>query len=333
MVWLFCFFALGACGLAGLLMAMFGPKEHADGEPSVAGLGIFLVALVIIGQLLVLPAFSVHQVDAREIGVIKEFGKIVGQTDCRTDKNNVPRCGGFTLIAPWRTLETVNIREYFVYADGETCRNSANKCIDAGDSEQQDVYITPKMNIQVAPENVQALVARVGTEYVDKVVRPLMLTTIKAVTVEHTATDIHVKRTLIEQEVQARVSKELASYSIVVTRVTFENIDFSDSYNKSIELKVAQNQKALEEENKIATIIAQAKQAEEAAKGRASAAIADAIGQAEANRLLSQSLTPNLIQWQAIQKLQDNINIALVPSNGGLILDVGGLGLQPAAPR
>jgi regulator of protease activity HflC (stomatin/prohibitin superfamily) len=71
--------------------------------------------------------------------------------------------------------------------------------------------------------------------------------------------------------------------------------------------------------------VTQAEQAVVRAEGEANARIEEARGEAEANRLLTESLNPLLLQWQAVQKLQDNINIALVPSDGGLILDVGNL--------
>jgi len=37
--------------------------------------------------------------------------------------------------------------------------------------------------------------------------------------------------------------------------------------------------------------------------------------------LLSESLTAEVIQFQALQKLADNIQIALLPSGQGLIID------------
>jgi len=46
-----------------------------------------------------------------------------------------------------------------------------------------------------------------------------------------------------------------------------------------------------------------------------------AEAQAEANRLLAESLTPALIQFQALQKLADNVQIALLPAGQGIIID------------
>jgi hypothetical protein len=37
--------------------------------------------------------------------------------------------------------------------------------------------------------------------------------------------------------------------------------------------------------------------------------------------LINDSLTPLLIQFQAVQKLADNVQIALIPSGNGIIID------------
>ena len=65
------------------------------------------------------------------------------------------------------------------------------------------------------------------------------------------------------------------------------------------------------------------------AKGEAEARVLRAQAQAEANRLLDESLTPKVIQFLAIDKLAPTIDIALIPSGQGIILDpatlLGGL--------
>lgn len=62
-------------------------------------------------------------------------------------------------------------------------------------------------------------------------------------------------------------------------------------------------------------------QARARAKGEADAEILRAEGAAEANRLISQSLTPAVLQYQAIDRPADKIQITLIPAGEGLILD------------
>lgn len=325
MFWIVGFFILGFIGLMSLFVAILANKET-EGDIKFSAMGI--CGAVIVVQLIWAALFSIHVVDAREIGIIKTFGRISGQTSCDEDRTGVLRCGGLTITAPWQTLDTYNIREQYIFADGIKCSNGTDRCLDSGDNQQQDVFITPKVNIKVDPDNVQFLAAEVGDEYVTKIIRPRMLSVIKSTTSEHSSIDIHLKRTEIENKIKGRLNEEFKKYSIEVTLVSFENIAFSAEYNKGIELKAIAIQKALEEENRIAVIQAQAKQAEEEAIGRANALKAEAAGQAEANRLINASLTPLLIQFQALQKLSDNVQIALIPSGQGIIIDPATL-LQP----
>ena len=58
-----------------------------------------------------------------------------------------------------------------------------------------------------------------------------------------------------------------------------------------------------------------------AAEGVAGALVAEAKGKAEANRLITESINPLLVQWEAVQKLADDITIALLPSGEGIIID------------
>lgn len=357
MLWLIGFFLLGAIGTIALITALIGtdPEEKA----TAGGVTVLFAFLQIVWACI----FMIHIVDVKEVAVIKTFGRISGQSDCKkeilpnapivsvpsptsstpvpgttpiavptivptpvlpisnlTNPNVLVKCGGLVLTWPFQRVSTWNVREDFVYAD-TTCRNNAERCLDAGSNEQQDVYIVPKLSIKISPDNVQRLAADPGNNYVERVVRPLMKTTIKDVTKDYVATDIHLKRSEIEARVAARLQNELGRYSIEVIRMTFENLDFSPEYNKAIELKVQQTQKALEEQGKIQVIIEQAKQAEEEARGKAAAARQIAQGQADANYIVNASLTPLLLQWQAVQKFNDDLNIALVPSGEGLLLD------------
>jgi hypothetical protein len=66
------------------------------------------------------------------------------------------------------------------------------------------------------------------------------------------------------------------------------------------------------------------------ARGEADSAVVRAIGQAEANRRLGESLSPAVVQWTYVQKLTDKVQVMLVPSGQGFLFDVGGLLGQPA---
>lgn len=319
MIWVILFFVCGFIGLSGLGMAIFGkrlaifgkrPEDgYSENEPPVKTIGLVIAILTGIFFLALTAGRMIHVLDVKEVGVIKTFGRISGQTDC-VENNQVLRCGGLILTAPWQTLDGWNVRENFIYANEEKCSNGWNDCVNAGSKDQQVVYIRPKLNVKVSPDNVQRLAAEVGTEYVEKIVRPLMLTTLKNITKDYEATDIHLKRDEVEAKIRDALRIEFRPYSIEVTRMTFEDLDFTEQYNKAIEAKVEQTQRALEEENKVKVIEQQANQR-----------IAEALGIARANEIVANSISPILLQWEAMKRFNDNVTIALIPSGEGNLLD------------
>jgi len=100
-----------------------------------------------------------------------------------------------------------------------------------------------------------------------------------------------------------------------------ENIDFRQEFKTAIEQKQVATQEALRQQQLIEARKAEAQQQIETARGSAESVRIAAEAQAEANRLLAASLTPEVIQFQALQKLSDNIQIALLPSGQGIIID------------
>lgn len=70
---------------------------------------------------------------------------------------------------------------------------------------------------------------------------------------------------------------------------------------RSINAVIQATQRAIEAENKVKQSTAEAQQKIEKARGDAGAITQIASAQAEANRVLTSSLTPALIQWQKLQ--------------------------------
>src|SRR5437762_6268438 len=80
-------------------------------------------------------------------------------------------------------------------------------------------------------------------------------------------------------------------------------------------------QRALEEQQKIEGEKHKAQQAIERAKGEGSAILFRAEKEAEANRKLAASLTPDLVRYAMVQKLSDKIQVMMLPSGQNFILD------------
>ncbi len=79
-------------------------------------------------------------------------------------------------------------------------------------------------------------------------------------------------------------------------------IGIPESVTKALNLKIEATQKAQQIENELRSEKAQAEKKIEQARGIAESTVIKAKAQAEANRLLSQSLTPTLITYEKIKK-------------------------------
>ena len=124
-------------------------------------------------------------------------------------------------------------------------------------------------------------------------------------------------RTLAKQQLQANV----AQYHIIIDDIYLANVAFSPEYEAAIEAKQVAQQQVQTETQILAQKRIVAEQNVVQAQGLANANIETAKGQAEANRLLTQSLTPELIQYTLITKLSSTIQTILLPAGQPFILD------------
>lgn len=258
---------------------------------------------------------SARIVDAGQVGVVYQFGDIVGQ-----------RSSGVQFIAPWQSIKTQSIQVQRFSNNGED-----DPPYVGFSKETQDVYIRITLNYSVSPNAVQGLYRNVGTNWFEKLVEPRIQNFIKEETVKYEATDIAPNRETFRLAVKKRLSDELAPFSITVQDLLIDNVDFDPELKASIVRKQVAQQEAQAAQNKVVQSKAEAEQAVAiaqgqadssvvAAKGRAEAIRLEAEGQAAANKALTASLSDALIQYTSIQKLNPNVQVILLPSDSNFIL-------------
>ncbi len=305
------FLAAIVCGLA-FVIGRLTRRAAKPGTPAAdRGLLVMSVAigLFLVWTVLQTAISSVRQVQAGHVGVVYQFGSIVGQ-----------RGEGLQFIAPWQTMRTASV---------QVQRAQFSK-IENFTSETQDVFIDATVNYSVSEKAVQNLYRTVGVNWFDRLVDSRVQNFFKEETVKFSAVDVAPNREVIRTAVRNRLATELAPYSVTIQDLLITNIDFSGAFKNAIEQKQIATQDALREGERIKQREAEAQQAKAVAIGKADALREEAKGQADANKLLTASLTPELIQFQAVQKLADNVQIALIPSGQGIIIDPASL-LKPIA--
>ena len=306
-------FAVVICGVA-FLIGRAMRREAEPGSPESDRGMIVAVAAVIVFVLWVgahTALTALKPIEAGSVGVVYQFGEIVGQ-----------KGEGLQFIAPWQELRTESIKVQRKRFDN----------ISGFSRETQDVIVSTTLNYRVDPAAVQQLYRTVGPNWFDTLVEPRINQFFKAETVKYNTVDIAPNREQIRLDVQAKLDADLRQFSITVEDLLIDNIDFTSEFKQSIEEKQIAAQNALREQERISQRQAEAQQGIESAKGEAeqererARGSADAIriraeAQAEANTLLDASLTAQVIQYLAVDKLADDLDIALLPSGQGVIID------------
>ncbi|OHA50754.1 MAG: hypothetical protein A3A97_01530 [Candidatus Terrybacteria bacterium RIFCSPLOWO2_01_FULL_40_23] len=253
------------------------------------------------GALVITLFSSVKTIDSGWVGVVYNFGAITGQFG-----------EGLQVIAPWQDMQLANIQ----------IQNGSFESLDSDSKENQKIFLTNvSVNFQVAPENVQTLYRNVGPNYYEVIIVPRVKNILKDEVVKYEALDVQPEREKLGKDVASKLRKELDQYSITLVDVLIDDITFSADFDKAIEEAQIATQNTLREEQRIMQRRHEAEQAREVARGKADALSIEAQGQALANEALAKSLTPMLIQFQALQKLADDIKIAILPGGQGLIID------------
>lgn len=129
------------------------------------------------------------------------------------------------------------------------------------------------------------------TQLTDKVITPIVSNAVKAVAARYDAEQLVEKRDVVRDQIQQQIVAALADYKVQVQGVNITNFSFSQDYAKAIEQKQVAQQRAQQAEYDLARTKIQAQQE-----------VAQAQGQAQAQKLLQASLTPQIIQLKAVDK-------------------------------
>ncbi|HYH91665.1 MAG TPA: prohibitin family protein [Candidatus Saccharimonadales bacterium] len=309
--------ALIVIGIGAAAVNRAGPTTVGRGDKVVVTDGrLPSSALIIVGVLtfaigIVLSAFI--QIPAGYIGVVRQFGAVTGST---LDP-------GLHFVTPIiNSVDQLDTRVKAIRVEGYT----------AASKEQQDLFLDATLNYHVDPRQAPRIVQDLGLDFEETIIKPRFLDIPKSVTDDYPTAVVLNSRDEIRTKATELLRAQLEPRGIIVDGISFENFSYSEAYNQAIEEKQAAQQQVETERQRLAQqeIIAQQRVA--TARGEAEAQIERARGEAESNRLVAASLTDEILQNRYIEKLADDINVMLVPSDsGGLILDLQNLVPSPAA--
>lgn len=198
-------------------------------------------------------ALSSESVDIGERVVVVGFGEV---------KEVLSE--GFHLVNPFYTTYSFDIRN----TKYETTANSASQDL-------QRVAISVVVNYTLNEASVSDVYKTYGTNYIDRIFAQNVQESIKSVSAKYPATELVTKRDDVKSEFKTRLQESMPNV-VTVTDVAITNVDFSDSFDQSVEAKVKAEQDALTAKNRLEQIKYEADQRVAQAEGEAKAIAAQA---------------------------------------------------------
>jgi len=204
--------------------------------------------------------------------------------------------------------------------------------IQARTKDGQQIFIDASVIYAVDPTQLIQLHTVWQNRYEENVVRPATRAAIRdAVSQFGVEEVVSTKRAELEDEIRKGIQTSLNANNILMVDFLLRNIRFSDEYAAAVEQKQIAEQQAQQAKFVVESKKQEAEQARQTAQGQADAAVIASKGaaearliqakaEAEANTLLSQSLTPTLLQYQYILKLAPGVQTIFIPSGNQFIL-------------
>ncbi|MBD2043362.1 prohibitin family protein [Microcoleus sp. FACHB-672] len=212
-------------------------------------------------------------VNAGERGVLMQFGKV---------EETILGEGIHAVIPLVNTVKKLSVRVQKQESSAE-----------ASSKDLQEVFTDVALNWHIFPEEANAVFQQVGDEnaIVERIINPAVEEVLKAVMAKYTAEEIITKRGEVKAGVDNSLTERLIGYHIRVDDISLVHVHFSQRFSDAVEAK----QIAEQEAKKTGFVVMKAlKDAE--------IKVNLARGEAEAQSLLRETLTSELLLKQAIDK-------------------------------
>jgi regulator of protease activity HflC (stomatin/prohibitin superfamily) len=191
------------------------------------------------------------------------------------------------------------------------------KSTSSASKDLQTVTTEVTVNYRPSPTSIHTLYKEVGLQYESRVIQPAVEEVVKQVTARYNAEELITKRPQVKADIEQEITTRLNVYNIITDVISITDFQFSTLFAQAIESKVEAEQKAQNAENDLIRIEVEARQLEAQAEGLAAANIAEASGEAEAIRIINESLSQNpfYLEWLKTQAWDGKL--PLVVGEGG----------------
>lgn len=186
----------------------------------------------------------------------------------------------------------------------------------------QELSASFAINFRLDPTQVVEIRRTQGTlqNIVSKIIAPQTQESFKIAAARRTVEEAITKRNELKQDFDEALGARLDKYGILVLDTSVVDLTFSSEFSKAVEEKQIAEQRA----QRAVYIAREAEQEAEATINRAK-------GQAEAQRLLRETLTSELLQKQAIEKWDGKFPLVMGGNGAVPFIDIDPATLQTTA--
>mgnify|MGYP002769257453 CR=1 FL=1 len=268
------------------------------------GCGYTVLGIAFVIALIASVLGCVYAQDIGEVKVIRNMGGAIEGTSTEA---------GFHFKAPWQDTVTYDIRNNVLSFMGDSEADqfeggSANgSAVTINDKSGTTATIDIQVNYSLDPQTAEELYANYGTQenFVKSVCAVDIRSIPREVSGQFDTISILTARGDFTSAVQDALTEKWKDYGLIVEQVSIQNVVYPDSikdkYSEAAAAEIAK-QTSLNEQ--------------EIAKVDADTKVVQANGEAEANRVLAESLTSEVIQQNYINALKEisaNGNLVVVP--------------------
>jgi prohibitin 1 len=254
-------------------------------------IGVPIIIVIVLAVILL--AKSAITIDSGEAGVLyKTFDNGV--------VTDLPPLGeGFHVIAPWNKVFVYEVRQQELFEKMKVLSSNGLEIQIDASAWYEPVY-TELGNLH------QSL----GENYLGRVIQPAIRSAARSVVGRYTPEQLYSsKRDAIQDEIFAETKKILEKQYVQLNEVLVRDVTLPNTIKEAIERKLRQEQESLEYEFRLVT-----------ASKEAEKVTIEAQGKADANRILSASLTDKILQDKGIDatlQLSESPNTKVIVIGGG----------------
>ena len=254
---------------------------------------IGLPILVVIIFLIIVIAKSAVTIDSGEAGVLfRTFGEGVVIDE-------PPLAEGFHIVAPWNKVYVYEVRRQEIFEKMKVLSSNG-----------LDIQLDASIWYQPDQANLGKLHQEIGENYLNRIILPTMRSAARSVVGRYTPEQLYSsKRDAIQQEIFEETKKIVDNQFIIIDEILVRDVTLPPTIKDAIERKLKQEQESLEYEFRLVT-----------AEKEAERQIIEAKGKADANRILSASLTDKILRDKGIEatnKLSESPNSKVVIIGSG----------------